>query len=159
MDLLDKYLLNILCGRLWRDFGWRVTEAQRRPGSQEHGLQDRSQMFYREAHLILKYRLTYLTFMHSLVPLCPPSWKTEYKYGTTGRPLGFSGDSEVKNLPAMHETWVQSLGQEDTLEKEMPIINTGLLKRDEILLGKCLSGIFILGRKMRSMFDQMCPEI
>ena len=25
----------------------------------------------------------------------------------------------VKNLPAMQETWVQSLGQEDPLEKEM----------------------------------------
>ena len=25
----------------------------------------------------------------------------------------------VKNLPAMQETWVQSLGQEDLLEKEM----------------------------------------
>ena len=25
----------------------------------------------------------------------------------------------VKRLPAMRETWVQSLGQEDTLEKEM----------------------------------------
>ena len=25
----------------------------------------------------------------------------------------------VKNLPAMQETWVQSLGQEDTLEKGM----------------------------------------
>ena len=25
----------------------------------------------------------------------------------------------VKNLPAMWDTWVQSLGQEDTLEKEM----------------------------------------
>ena len=25
----------------------------------------------------------------------------------------------VKNLPAMQETWVQSLGQEDALEKEM----------------------------------------
>ena len=24
-----------------------------------------------------------------------------------------------KNLPAMQETWVQSLGQEDTLEEEM----------------------------------------
>ena len=24
----------------------------------------------------------------------------------------------VKNLPAMHETWVQSLGQEDPLEKK-----------------------------------------
>ena len=25
----------------------------------------------------------------------------------------------VKNLPTMRETWVQSLGQEDLLEKEM----------------------------------------
>ena len=25
----------------------------------------------------------------------------------------------VKNLPAMRETWVQSLGQEDPLEKEL----------------------------------------
>ena len=25
----------------------------------------------------------------------------------------------VKNLPAMQETWVQSLGQEDPVEKEM----------------------------------------
>ena len=25
----------------------------------------------------------------------------------------------VKNLPAMQETWVQSLGREDLLEKEM----------------------------------------
>ena len=25
----------------------------------------------------------------------------------------------VKHLPAMQETWVQSLGQEDSLEKEM----------------------------------------
>ena len=27
----------------------------------------------------------------------------------------------VKHLPAMRETWVQSLGQEDSLEKEMAI--------------------------------------
>ena len=27
----------------------------------------------------------------------------------------------VKNLPAVQETWVQLLGQEDPLEKEMPI--------------------------------------
>ena len=26
---------------------------------------------------------------------------------------------KVKNLPAMKETWVQSLGQEDPLEEEM----------------------------------------
>ena len=27
----------------------------------------------------------------------------------------------VKNLPAMQETWVQSLGQEDSLEKRIAI--------------------------------------
>ena len=32
---------------------------------------------------------------------------------------GFPDDSVVKNLPAMQETQVQSLGQEDSLEKEM----------------------------------------
>ena len=32
---------------------------------------------------------------------------------------GFPGSSVVKNLPAMQETWVQSLGQEDPLEKGM----------------------------------------
>ena len=31
---------------------------------------------------------------------------------------GFLGGSVVKN-PAMHEMWVQSLGREDPLEKEM----------------------------------------
>ena len=35
--------------------------------------------------------------------------------------MGFPGGSVVKNLPAMQETRVQSLGQEDPLEKEMTI--------------------------------------
>ena len=34
-------------------------------------------------------------------------------------PAGFPGDSAVKNTPAMQETLVQSLSQEDPLEKEM----------------------------------------
>ena len=34
---------------------------------------------------------------------------------------GFPGGSVVKNLPAMQETQVQFLGQEDPLEKEMAI--------------------------------------
>ena len=38
--------------------------------------------------------------------LCPPVW-------------GFPRGSVVKNLPEMQETWVQSLGQEDPLEKGM----------------------------------------
>jgi len=32
-------------------------------------------------------------------------------------PEGFAGESDVKNLPAMQETQVQSLGQEDPLEE------------------------------------------
>ena len=35
-----------------------------------------------------------------------------------GHSMGIPADS-VKNLPAMQETWVRSLGQEDPLEKEM----------------------------------------
>ena len=33
--------------------------------------------------------------------------------------VGFPGVSDVKNLPAMQETQVQSLGQEDPLKKGM----------------------------------------
>ena len=40
-------------------------------------------------------------------------------YAANSGGLGFSGGSVVKNLLAMQETWVQSLGQEDTPEKEM----------------------------------------
>ena len=32
---------------------------------------------------------------------------------------GFPGGSVVKNLPVKQETWVRSLGREDSLEKEM----------------------------------------
>ena len=32
---------------------------------------------------------------------------------------GFPSGSAVKNLPAMHEIWVRSLGQENPLEEEM----------------------------------------
>ena len=35
--------------------------------------------------------------------------------------VGFSSCSAVNNPPAMQETWVPSLGQEDPLEKEMAI--------------------------------------
>ena len=36
-----------------------------------------------------------------------------------GLPQGFLGGSDVKNLPAVQETQVLSLGQEDPLEREM----------------------------------------
>ena len=35
----------------------------------------------------------------------------------------------VKNLPAMRETWVQSLGQEDPLEKGMATLSSVLAWR------------------------------
>ena len=42
--------------------------------------------------------------------------------------LGFPGGSVVKNPPAMQETQVQSLGQEDPLEEENgnPLLYSGL---------------------------------
>ena len=39
-------------------------------------------------------------------------------WGSSGL-WGFPGGSDVKNQPAMQETWVQSLAQEDPLEKGM----------------------------------------
>ena len=35
--------------------------------------------------------------------------------------MGFPGGSSVENLPVTQEMWVQSLGLEDPLEKEMAI--------------------------------------
>ena len=35
------------------------------------------------------------------------------------RGWGFTGGSVIKNPPAIQQTWVQSLGQEDFLGKEM----------------------------------------
>ena len=35
--------------------------------------------------------------------------------------MGFPGGSVVKNVPAVQETWVRSLGQEDPLEQEMAV--------------------------------------
>ena len=52
--------------------------------------------------------LLYLRHIISTSPLPPPKsiW-------------GFPGGSVVKNPPAIWETWVRSLGGEDTLEKGM----------------------------------------
>ena len=42
---------------------------------------------------------------------------------------GFPGGSGVKDLPAMQETWIQSLGWEDPLEKEMAKLSSILAWR------------------------------
>ena len=53
-----------------------------------------------------------------------PGWGRSAGEGI-GYPLQYSWASLVaqtlKNLPAMWETWVQSLGWEDPLEKEMAV--------------------------------------
>ena len=41
----------------------------------------------------------------------------------------------VKNLPAMRETWVQSLGWEDPLEKEMVTNSSNLVWRIPMDIG------------------------
>ena len=43
--------------------------------------------------------------------------------------MGFPGAKMVKNLPAMRETWVQSLGWKDPLEKGMAIYSSILAWR------------------------------
>ena len=45
-------------------------------------------------------------------------------YSTLYFCVGFSSDSVVTNLPAKQETWVRSLGWEDSLEKEMATHST-----------------------------------
>ena len=38
--------------------------------------------------------------------------------------MGFPGAQTVKNLPAMQETWVSSLGWEDPLEKRVATLSS-----------------------------------
>ena len=47
------------------------------------------------------------------------SWVQSFSLRWWKGSRGFSSGSEVNNLPAKQETWVQSLGQEDPLEKEL----------------------------------------
>ena len=42
---------------------------------------------------------------------------------------GFPGGARLKRLPAMWETWVQSLGWEDLLEKKMATHSSVLAQR------------------------------
>ena len=44
--------------------------------------------------------------------------------------MGFPSGSGVKNLPAVKETWAQSLGQEDTLEEEMATHSSVLAEKN-----------------------------
>ena len=46
-------------------------------------------------------------------------WSTEWIWGEGSEEGGIPGGSGVKNLPAMQETWVRSLGGENPLKEEM----------------------------------------
>ena len=46
---------------------------------------------------------------------------SRYRVVNTGAPRASLVAQMVKNLPAMQETWVPSLGREDPLEKEVAI--------------------------------------
>ena len=47
------------------------------------------------------------------------TWGTHSEFTLPHNTWAFLVDQKVKNLPTMWETWVQSLGQEDPLEKGM----------------------------------------
>ena len=47
------------------------------------------------------------------------TWETHSEFTLPRNTWAFLVDQKVKNLPTMWETWVQSLGQEDLLEKGM----------------------------------------
>ena len=49
--------------------------------------------------------------------------------------MGFPGGQMVKNPPAMRETWVQSLGWEDPLEKGSPVFLLGKFHGQRSLAG------------------------
>ena len=66
--------------------------------------------------------------------------------------MDFPGGSVVKNLPAMQEMWVLSLGQEDPLEKGMA--STPVFLPGEFHGQKSLVGYITWGCKESDMTEQ-----
>ena len=64
-----------------------------------------------------------------------------------GKRRGFPGGLVVKNLPAMREIGVQSLGQEDPLEKEMAMHSS--IPAWEILWTEEPGGLQFMGLQKR----------
>ena len=60
-----------------------------------------------------------LVFVVLVNPIAGNGVVLEKFYFYCKRIRDFPGGSDVKRLPTMRETWVQSLGREDPLEKEM----------------------------------------
>ena len=62
----------------------------------------------------------------------------------------------IKNLPAMQETWVQSLGQEDLLEKR--IQNSPVFLPGEFHGHRSLVGYSPWVAKSRTLLSEVCSE-
>ena len=58
----------------------------------------------------IAYNSTYSKLKFYILPFTYTQFKPSYRASLVAQ--------KVKNLPAMQETWVQSLGQENSLEKE-----------------------------------------
>ena len=76
------------------------------------------EMTFGEGKLILESYPSFppRCFLSQIIPLWAASFPNRSLNPIS---IGLPGCSVVKNLPAMQETWVQSLGQDDPLRKEM----------------------------------------
>ena len=71
---------------------------------------------------------------------------------------GFPGDSAVKNPPAMQETWFQSLGGQDPLEKGMANHSSILATLKQAIQLTLLGGLSLLTYKefrLQRSFSQL----
>ena len=82
---------------------------------------DSLSLSYQESPSVIKniyiYKEYTLTHIYGIAPnihMCVCIYTHTYIF------MDFPGDSVIKNPPAMQETWVPSLCQEDPLEKRMP---------------------------------------
>ena len=101
------------------------------PPSRVHAFQKNSYSWLLKWNIVFKILLQYkilgwpkssFGFFHKIL------LKTEQTFWPNQHSLwGFSGDSRIKNPPAMQETQIWSLGWEDPLEKEMAIHSVFLL--------------------------------
>ena len=74
--------------------------------------------------------------------------RTEHTY-----PIASLVAQRLKHLPAMQETWVQSLGQEDSLEKEMKWQPTPVFLPGESHGRRSLAGYSPRGRQESDMAE------
>ena len=87
--------------------------------------------------------------------MVPPFWKIlcSFVYKAKDRLGGSLVAQIVKNLPAMQETWVWSLGQEDPLEKQM--LPTPVFLPGESHGQRSLLGYSPWGHKESDMIEQL----